>query len=475
MAGPMYAIASYLLFTVLAGAGLVLLVLGVRGRWRRCEPCCVRCGQIVGMHEVTQSGRCPECGQDLSGADGIRFFSRRRRPVILAIGAVSLILAVVTPWTAAAYLGRRAAPNMPSALTVPELLDQLEASRKGVSTRALDPGVLISELHNRMLTAPLTNDESRRLLAILTAMDRVEAQGRAPFGIGALLDSGHQSGAFSKELLQRLVDAWFPIEQSLQIPPRMRTGVTVPLHSMQGRLFSGLELRVWLLSIESDAGEIQVVSAAPRDGSAIDLETGAAVRFKLEPGSPVIRATLRRELRFSDPRAAPAPSDEAPAFSEQRTIEIPVEVIDMAAPSFVPLRTDPARAREVAAACRVASVAVDPEPNGARFTVLSDASVVAPADMSLCFDIIAVIGGREIPLGWIHSQVTGSGAKMRSSLTIGTVDCTEAVPDKATVRFVPAPRRAEDDPTVEWIWGAPVEIRDVPVRTMLRPSPKAAP
>ena len=471
----MYAVASYLLFAALAGAGLVLLVQGVRGRWRRCEPCCVRCGQIVGMHEVTQSGRCPECGRDLSGADGIRFFSRRRRPVALAIGAILLMLAVVTPWTAAAYLGRGAVAANPTALTVSQLLDQLEARSKGASTRALDPGVLISELHSRMPTAPLTRDESRRLLAILTAMDRAEAQGRAPFGIGALLDSGHQSGAFSKESLQKLVDAWYPIEQALPIPPRLRSEVVIPLHSMQGRLFSGLELRSRLLSIESDAGEIQVVSAAQGDGSAIDLETGGAVRFRLEPGSRVIRATLRRELRFGDPRAMLASSDTAPAFSEQRTIEIPVEVIDMAAPSFVRLRTDPARAREVAAACRVASLAVDPEPNGARCAVLCDASVRAPSDMSLCFDIIAIIDGREIPLGWMHSQVTGSGSKMRSSISIGTVDCAEAVPEKATVRFVPAPRRVEDDPTVEWIWGEPVEIRDVPVRTMLRPPPGVAP
>ena len=74
-----------------AAVGVVLLVLGLRGRRLNAHPHCRRCGfDLIG---VTHRGRCPECGADLATPRAIRSGARRRRALPVTVGGVLLLAA----------------------------------------------------------------------------------------------------------------------------------------------------------------------------------------------------------------------------------------------------------------------------------------------------------------------------------------------------------------------------------------------
>lgn len=75
-------------------AGVVLLVVGWRGRKINDHPVCPGCGfDLVGVYPGVET--CPECGAGLKRERGVRVGARRRRKVTLAAGVVLLVVALV--------------------------------------------------------------------------------------------------------------------------------------------------------------------------------------------------------------------------------------------------------------------------------------------------------------------------------------------------------------------------------------------
>lgn len=94
--------ANILIAVLVAGGalGLLLLVLGLRGRRVNDHPHCRRCRfDLFALGDGTRV--CPECGSDCSQPRAVRIGTRHRRPGIAAVGAVIVLLVVTTGATMA--------------------------------------------------------------------------------------------------------------------------------------------------------------------------------------------------------------------------------------------------------------------------------------------------------------------------------------------------------------------------------------
>jgi len=75
---------------MLAIAGIALLLWSLRGKRIGDHPVCRRCDfDLTGLPK--ESGRCPECGSDLSRKRGIGIGHRRRRPVLAALATLMIL------------------------------------------------------------------------------------------------------------------------------------------------------------------------------------------------------------------------------------------------------------------------------------------------------------------------------------------------------------------------------------------------
>ncbi len=463
--------------------GLILITLGVRGRWRRDQPRCAGCGQIVGPHEIVERGRCPECGRDLAAEGGVRFFSRRVRPVAIVIGAILAIGSLAVP-VAASLVIRATRPGGAGAMNLmsnDELITLVEDGSLGPArtallelvSRAMSVGPRGGAAAGNARQAPSKADFDR-LLQVIAALEPDDPRlGSAE--LGDLLLHAQSSGALTKERLEVLADRWFPPSRLLGVQPRIREGGGIQLANRTRDGSRPLACRAWIEWIECDGDRLPLQRWGGCETAWTDLDRGAATTLTAAPGRRTLRARLRRELYVDHAAAAaPLPPPGSPpgngvgvVFSDEETVEIPVEVIAKDAESFIPMRSPADRRAEVIRACRADAVALDRMAVGPCM-LHADAEVGFVKDLRLCFEIVVVLDGREIPVGWMSTHATGDGSTSTSAGMAASLECPHEVPRTVTVLFRPAPRRVEDQPGVDWIWGEPVEIRGVPVRSTLR-------
>lgn len=81
-----------LVLTVFAGLGLLLLVLGVRGRRIDDHPWCRKCR--FDLYGLKAPATCPECGLDLSRSKAVRIGQRKKRWGMVVVGALVLLISV---------------------------------------------------------------------------------------------------------------------------------------------------------------------------------------------------------------------------------------------------------------------------------------------------------------------------------------------------------------------------------------------
>lgn len=86
---------------IIFALGVLMLVLGVRGRRIDQHPVCRKCGyDLSGTAAV--SSTCPECGRDLSTRTrAVRVGNRKKRRRLIVCGAAAAVLALVVGglWT----------------------------------------------------------------------------------------------------------------------------------------------------------------------------------------------------------------------------------------------------------------------------------------------------------------------------------------------------------------------------------------
>jgi hypothetical protein len=135
--------------------GVVLLVLGLRGKRLNTNPICRDCAfDLVAVPEGTIT--CPECGAGLKRPNAIRIGARRKRPVFLGVAGL-LILLPLAPLGTAAYgvmTGQDLNKWKPLGLLLWE------------AKRARGPGAqgIAAELLNRYSGTKLSEEQSGRIV-----------------------------------------------------------------------------------------------------------------------------------------------------------------------------------------------------------------------------------------------------------------------------------------------------------------------
>lgn len=150
-----------LTFLALLLAGVLLILLGRRGRKINNHPQCTWCGfDLVGVYPAAVT--CPECGAGLARTHGqkpVRQGVRVRQPILIATG-LALVLIAAAPlglFTYAAITGTPIAKHLP--LRGLELMANL-----GNQTRADEAA---AELTDRLLKKSLDAEQSKRAVAIV--------------------------------------------------------------------------------------------------------------------------------------------------------------------------------------------------------------------------------------------------------------------------------------------------------------------
>lgn len=458
-------------FLVLLALAIVMLTIGVRGRWQRCEPRCARCSQRVGLHEVEASGRCPECGHALADPGGVRWFERRRRPLFLVLGSALVLLAVAIPFVLALLVR---ATTMGGPVTMATQPTSALIAAMGNERSVFE----LQELEARARAGTLTPAELRAIVTIMKTVSDARDQRRIFPSAKEIIIRARATGAITDDDARSLLDAWYPADTLVQLPPIVRTGGTLTL---RGDIFDQsppivVEARVGSAALGGKALDMQRFSQ-PSD-AAIDLRFGGMITIEAPPGQHEVRLELQRTMRFA-PGTAPNPAipgdtgtpDGAPKIQDVRTVVIPIEVISEDAPSFVRMESPSARAAEVRRSCSVTAAAIDRDSKGGGCIVRVDAQIPGVEGLHLAFDLIAVIEGQEIALGWTSARVSedGSSRSMTSSISVGRLaSCPDPIPDVISVILRPAPRRVEEEVDTGAIWGEEIEIRNVPVRSNMR-------
>lgn len=85
-----YQLALIILGVAGTGAGLLLLAMGLHGRRVDEHPICRRCR--YDLRRLGELSACPECGADLSGRRAVRIGHRRRRPALIVLGSLILLM-----------------------------------------------------------------------------------------------------------------------------------------------------------------------------------------------------------------------------------------------------------------------------------------------------------------------------------------------------------------------------------------------
>lgn len=463
-------VAVVILFGLLSAA-LVLLTIAARGRWVRCEPRCARCSQPVGIHEVTESRRCPECGHALDAPGGVRVFDRRWRPWLTIVGAFLALFAFAAPILLVLLL--RAAPGA-GAMPV----SQRSTGELIAAARSQQSVFELQELERRAAAGTLSDEE---LLAIVVALRTASSsadQRRAFPSAKQLLVIARRRGVLNDAEVVQLLDGWYSADEVLNMPRTVRDGSTLTLRSQHWEDATPLQTTLSLISLEIGGVPQTVRSFAPLPTNGTDLRPGAAVTIAAEPPSQELRAIVRRTMRF-EPGTAVDPTapgegetpDGARSFTDERIFAFPIRVIAKDAPSFVKLESPEDREAEVRRACVVRAIAIDRDTSSGRCVIQADADLHPVPELHMAFDVILDLGGREVPLGWLTVRSKGDGSTMSRSLVRTPLDaCPDVIPSVAIVRFVPAPRRVEGDPRAEAIWGDAIEIPNVPIRSNLTPT-----
>src|SRR5688572_23077442 len=90
-----YSMLIPMLLILLGGAGLIVLLRGLRGRPMLTPPKCAKCGYDIRTFSGEAPTLCSECGADLTQTYAIRWGDKQRRPRLIWLGAIMLVLPVL--------------------------------------------------------------------------------------------------------------------------------------------------------------------------------------------------------------------------------------------------------------------------------------------------------------------------------------------------------------------------------------------
>lgn len=199
----------------MAVVGLILCILGFRGRRVGDHPVCRRCNFDLSGRPAADAGAptpCPECGADLTVGKAIATGTHRRCPIIAAVGAV---LFMVSGVVIAAHVTSPTALNAykPISLLVWEL-------EKGLWSSEAD---LATEFDRRRTMGTLSaSDESLIIDAALSIQG--DPMRRWPARLGDFIESSGNITAAQRQTYESQMVIW-----GTEVRPMVRRAGPIPI------------------------------------------------------------------------------------------------------------------------------------------------------------------------------------------------------------------------------------------------------
>lgn len=452
----------WIVITLVAGLGLLATWLGLRGRRINDHPICRKCRfDLIGVYPVddaSRDARCPECGRTLNAKRAIRFGARQKRPFVLTIGALLLLAAIAIG--GAWGWGRASSFNWNTIKPTWWLVIETDSQSAAIAGAALD------ELAIRAANSELPRGTHDRLVQRALA---IQADPIAIWhtGWGDLVDI-----AIGQE--------WLTEELTLQYAENL-PALTVQVRSpvMHG---DSTSLSISFAPYRAGSGDYRTyeIIVAPQiarlNGEAVDLDVNYASYMPGPgrsgwglgdalptdaPGENHVELDVQMCLRLrsaltgrgSGIAVGPDPLVLTENDSEPwaRTLSATFDVLQPGE-SDVTMTPAPQHAEAIRDSIRITRAVITRGEDGdaASISVMLDQPPVEVA-----FEIIAMVGDTEIPIGVCHGR-PGAGMGMGGSSSAVSIDMSNA-----TILFRASEDAARQSLSIRDIWDGDIVFDDI--------------
>lgn len=488
-------IAVFLLFIVLALVGFGLFRGGLRGTRRGNVPHCAECDyNLIAL----QSERCPECGTQLHRAAAIVWGERVRRPGLMAIGLVMMLMAVLvaigvgprgkrgskwyqlkpTGWVlkdaqagdpvqrskAFAELSRRQKAGRLSAKETGQLADALLAALRTLTSTGNLELYTLRGLRGLLEAQCLPPDKTQTVIETLLTMHAARATPKGlALRLAETLQKLNEAKCLSTEQWQRYLHNAQLI--SLHVRPAVIAGRAIPIE-VRARLRLDIPLFCSGAPYEIRLdGEIVPVDMHGWDkvGSTVTL-TRSATLPAVAPGRHVLACAVAATTRRFD--TATKQFQPEPLGSRDLTLTTEFEVLESKPDGHIELTARPDLEAAVTECFAVrgtfVSVRADrSDPRGVCPTLNGWIDVTGSLPVDVAFDVMAVFDDRRAHLGHITAgrgdyRIPPLALRFKGDIPFDT-------PAVVDILLSPSEDAAMETVDLFKIWGGEVRFQNIEV------------
>jgi len=444
--------------------GLIFALIGWRGRRIDDHPFCRRCGyDLVAGDQVAN---CPECGSDVTSPGAVRIGHRQRRPWMIGVGLIALVLA----GGSAGIVARLQAIGFDWNTIKPLGMLRREADSGDPTVFAGAQEEILGRLQAGRLAQSQIDSIIDESLALQSDADAAWFVWRGDF-----IEEAWLRRRTGDETLKRYLQAAIDQAMYLRVRPRVRQGQPVSMDVCMRDMRLGRNRNHMLFMINQASAVVadgqQVGDLAYRSGWTLQSASSPSARdhtliharhgFDLPLGRHTvgIDATFRifvlpQGLRGSSSWfAATRPDDWQLELT--RRFESPVELLPAESPG-VRLVADPSlHMRRV----------ITPHPytqtqgSGAPYVSISVDFGALPIDVAFDVSVRDVDSGREEPFGGVWEAKDGYGGSMSLNVQVREANQWLLTSNSLEIILKPNPQLAEPTFNIFEIWDGELTYR----------------
>ncbi len=466
---PIVGIMSLILFGSVMLAGVVLIVVGFRGRSSWSNPYCMKCKYDLRGRAPEETASCPECGADLAGRKAVGFVRHGRRSKLIVLGVCVILLPFVLGAVSLFAMWQFSSTGSHN------LSGQANSAVLAYIQNHMDDSRGWDELADRIRNGTLSAAEAERALRDLTqnmVAQRPNGWNEYLYWLDEFLEAGYNAGLFSDAAVIDFIDAY--LGKAPRIEPlgrvligRRKLDVEVyfgSLGGMQSDINLPLEM-LWVIDRVTIGGE--PVELQYNDGAENGYGYATVVLPELSPGDYELEVTLdvaivesRYLVGFDKGKASP---DDWPAAIGRGPVSAKTKLtVRGMADEPVSLSIDPSL-DPGADGLRVKHLVVQPERGKHRVTL--ELEVKDGLQTVLSYDVAIELGGQRHGLKsmYYHGRQNRQRSYRGLEQTLLLDELDESV-TTADVILTPNPHHVFDRSEIDAVWGEPIVLEGVPMK-----------
>jgi hypothetical protein len=440
---------------LMLAAGILIFILGWRGRPALSLPRCTACGYDLRGQDPQRSSRCPECGGDLASANAVSFGKFQKRPRMMLLGGAMALLPLL-------LLG---VSLLQAAMGIQ--WSDYRSNRSVIAhvSETVDPSDWM-ELDRRLAKGKLSaQDVTAAIDQLITHLNSLPQKGQSPLvwcdSFVGRVDSG---GLISDEQYARLSDAFYGKDPAITGPARICAGQPWRFDIKYGGGWNlpNMKLIKALAGAELGDGRKLELNKSNTWGLSAEgpfpLQDGLAL--PAEPGD--YKVTLHVDLgivpqvsRYATSDGRPGPAKLWPPARRKWSKDVTANVT-VFAPQPATLVEDPAQDPVAQGLISVESLRVLP---GAGQEAIEINFRCSPC-LAMYFDLEIRLGEQSFGMGTVQKVADLRG-------TFGTRNSFQRVGPGVTATVLLRPNaHAAGISELKAIWGKEIEFKEVPVQRL---------